>query len=68
VALGEDTNRLAPMLHHVARTSETELVRQIERAMTLLTPVLTLVLGVTVGGIIMSVMQAILGISDIAAG
>ena len=68
VALGEDTNRLAHMLHHVARTCESELVRQIERAMTLLTPVLTLVLGITVGGIIMSVMQAILGISDIAAG
>jgi general secretion pathway protein F len=68
VALGEDTNRLAHMLHHVARTSESELVRQIERGVTLLTPVLTLILGVSVGGIIMSVMQAILGISDMAAG
>ncbi|MFL5258593.1 MAG: type II secretion system F family protein [Hyphomicrobiales bacterium] len=68
VALGEDTNRLAHMLHHVARTSESELVRQIERGMTLLTPVLTLILGISVGAIIMSVMQAILGISDMAAG
>ena len=38
----------------------------VERAMTLLTPVLTLVLGIMVGGIIMSVMQAILSINEIA--
>jgi general secretion pathway protein F len=66
VALGEETNRLHQMLHHIAATTEAHVVRQIERAMTLLTPILTLILGVTVGGIIMSVMQAILSINDIA--
>jgi general secretion pathway protein F len=66
VALGEETNRLHQMLHHIAATTEAHVVRQIERAMTLLTPILTLLIGVTVGGIIMSVMQAILSINDIA--
>jgi general secretion pathway protein F len=66
VALGEETNRLHQMLHHIAATSEAHMVRQIERAMTLVTPVLTLVLGAMVGGIIMSVMSAILSINEIA--
>ena len=66
IALGEETNRLHHMLHHIAATSEAHVMRQVERAMTLLTPVLTLVLGVMVGGIIMSVMQAILSINEIA--
>jgi general secretion pathway protein F len=66
VALGEEANRLHQMLHHIAATTEARVVRQIERAMTLLTPILTLLIGVTVGGIIMSVMQAILSINDIA--
>jgi general secretion pathway protein F len=66
VALGEETNRLGQMLHHVAATTEAQVVRQLERGMTLLTPVLTLALGIMVGGIIMSIMQAILSINEIA--
>jgi general secretion pathway protein F len=66
IALGEETNRLHQMLHHIAATTEAHVMRQVERAMTLLTPVLTLVLGGMVGGIIMSVMQAILSINEIA--
>jgi general secretion pathway protein F len=66
IALGEETNRLHQMLHHIAATTEAHVVRQVERAMTLLTPVLTLALGVAVGGIIMSVMQAILSINEMA--
>ncbi len=50
VALGEETNRLPQMLLHVAATNEAQLVRQIERAMTLLTPPWTLLLGVMIGG------------------
>jgi type II secretory pathway component PulF len=66
IALGEETNRLHQMLHHIAATSEAQVVRQVERGMMLLTPILTLALGLMVGGIIMSVMQAILGINEIA--
>ena len=44
-----------------AQTSE-----RIERLMTLLTPVLTIGLGAMVGGLIMSVMQAILAVNELA--
>jgi general secretion pathway protein F len=66
IGLGEETNRLHQMLHHIAATTEADVMRRVERAMTLLTPVLTLFLGVAVGGIIMSVMQAILSVNEIA--
>ncbi|CAN5391705.1 type II secretion system inner membrane protein GspF [soil metagenome] len=66
LALGEETNRLSEMLLHIAGEAETSLAQGLERAMTVLTPLLTLTLGLTIGGLIMSVMQAILSINEIA--
>lgn len=66
VALGEETNRLTEMLLHIAEKSEADVARSTERWMALLTPMLTLVLGLMIGGLIMSVMQAILSVNEIA--
>ncbi|WP_119392179.1 type II secretion system F family protein [Taklimakanibacter lacteus] len=66
LALGEETNRLAEMLLHIAEKSEADVARSTERWMALLTPVMTLVLGLMIGGLIMSVMQAILNVNEIA--
>lgn len=66
LALGEETNRLAEMLLHIAERSEADVARSTERWMAMLTPVLTLVLGLLIGGLIMSVMQAILSVNEIA--
>ena len=66
IAVGEETGRLEPMLRHVAKIFEGQLQRRIEQMLTLLTPALTIVMGVIVGGLIMSVMNAILSINELA--
>jgi general secretion pathway protein F len=66
IAIGEETGRLDQMLLHVARIAETELQRRLELLMGLLTPVLTLLIGLGVGGLIYSVMTTILRVNDLA--
>ena len=66
VAVGEETGRLEPMLRHVEKIFESQVRRRIEQMLTLLTPALTIVMGGIVGGLIMSVMSAILSINELA--
>jgi general secretion pathway protein F len=66
IAIGEDTGRLDSMLTHVARIAETELQRRLELMMSLLTPLLTLLIGLGVGGLIYSVMTTILQVNEMA--
>jgi general secretion pathway protein F len=66
IAVGEESGRLAPMLIEVAAAIETDLQRQIERAVSMLTPVLTMVVGGSIAGLIMQVMSAVLSINDLA--
>jgi general secretion pathway protein F len=55
------------MLHHVAEGEEKALATYIDRLMTLLTPLLTIALGLFVGGIVMSIMRAILSVNELVA-
>jgi general secretion pathway protein F len=66
IAIGEEASKLDEMLLHLADISDVQAERQIERLMTLLTPTLTILIGVVVGGLILSVMQAILGVNQLA--
>jgi general secretion pathway protein F len=66
IAIGEQTGRLAPMLRHVEKIYESQVQRRVDQMLTLLTPALTIVIGVMVGGLIMSVMSAILSINELA--
>jgi general secretion pathway protein F len=66
IAIGEETNRVEDMLLHIASTSETSATRRLERLMTLLTPLMTVALGLLIGGLIMSVMRAILSVNELA--
>jgi general secretion pathway protein F len=66
IAIGEETNRLDSMLHCVADGEEKALAAYVDRIMALLTPVLTIAMGLLVGGIVMSVMGAILSVTDLA--
>jgi general secretion pathway protein F len=66
VAVGEETNKVDNILLHVAASSEAAATRKMERLMTLLTPLLTVGMGLFVGGLIMSVMRAILSLNDLA--
>lgn len=66
IAIGEETSKLDDMLLHLADLSDGEVERRIEALLTLLTPAMTLLIGIVVGGMILSVMQAVLGINDLA--
>jgi general secretion pathway protein F len=66
VAIGEEASKLDDMLMHLAEITDGEIERQVETLLTLLTPAITLVLGGMVGGMILSVMQAILSVNAIA--
>lgn len=63
--VGEETGQLGIMLARVADTYDALVTRRVERLMTLLTPVLTLLIGGFVGLLIISVMNAILSINDL---
>jgi general secretion pathway protein F len=66
VAVGEESGQLGPMLMQVAAVLEADLQRHIERMVGLLTPILTLVVGGSIGALIMQVMSAVLSINDLA--
>ncbi len=63
--VGERTGQVEPMLVKTAEAYETLLQRRLARLMSLLTPMLTLVIGGLVGALILSVMNAILSINDL---
>jgi general secretion pathway protein F len=65
IAVGEEANRLDELMMHIAQINETAVQQRLERVMTLLTPMLTLAMGLLVAGLIMSVMNAILSVNDL---
>ncbi len=66
VRIGEQSGKLDDMLFHCARILESQTQRKINRIMTWFSPVLTLLIGLGIGGIIMSVMNAILSVNELA--
>jgi general secretion pathway protein F len=66
VAVGEESGQLAPMLMQAATAIELDLQKHIERMVGLLTPILTLVVGGGIGGLIMQVMSSVLSINNLA--
>lgn len=66
VGVGEATGKLADMLDRLAGILERSTTRDIDRATAILAPVLTLVIGTVVGGIVLSVMSALVGLNEIA--
>jgi general secretion pathway protein F len=65
-SIGEETGKLDAMLLRVATMFERQTQRNIERVMGLVTPVLTILIATVVGGLIMTVMDAVLGINELA--
>jgi general secretion pathway protein F len=64
--VGEQTGQLEVMLERVGGIYEAALQRQLLRVTSLLTPVLTIVIGVLVGGLLLSVMGAIFSVNELA--
>src|SRR5258706_10029659 len=66
IGVGEQAGQLEIMLTRVADIYEATLQQHLARAANLLTPLLTLVIGVMVGGLLLSVMGAIVSLNDLA--
>lgn len=66
IEVGEESSRLDQMLLHLAELTETETQRRIDRAMTLLGPAMTIVIGAVIGTLVLSVMQAVLSVNALA--
>lgn len=66
VLAGEKTGRIAEMLLAGAKLMEDGSKRTLDRLVALLTPALTLVLGVVIGGIVLSVMTTLMSVNNAA--
>lgn len=64
--LGEQTNTLPAMTRTVAELLDQEVERETKRMAAAITPLMTLALGLLVGGVAYSVMSAVLSINDLA--
>ena len=64
--VGEETGHLDAMHLRAAEIYEASQARQLQRLTTLITPVLTLIIGGIVGTLIISVMGAILSVNELA--
>ncbi len=65
IRVGEETGQLDQMLLRIAVIYDDEVKRTIERMLSLLVPLVTLVLGVLIAAIILSMMAAILSSYDL---
>lgn len=66
IKLGEESGQLAEMLDRVANTYDQDIKISIQRLLALLEPVLIVGLGIMIGGIIISILMAILSVNDLA--
>ena len=66
VMVGEETGKLQEMLIRIADVYDREVQNAVKRMLALMEPVLILGLGLLIGGIIMSVLVAILSVNDLA--
>lgn len=66
VRVGEETGRLGPMWQEVAQILEREVQARTQRLLTVLEPVLILLLGALIAGIIVSILLGILAVNDLA--
>lgn len=64
IQAGEQANRLTEVLPVISQTLEARARARIASAVKVITPVLTLLIGVTVGGVILSTIGAILDLND----
>jgi general secretion pathway protein F len=66
IKMGEETGRLEEMLIKIADIYDKQLSNSIQRMLSLLEPTLIIFLGLIIGGIIVSILLAILSVNDLA--
>lgn len=67
IRVGEETGRTGPLLLELAHIFNRDVETGIKRALTMLEPVLILVLGLLIAGIIVSILLGILSVNDLAS-
>jgi general secretion pathway protein F len=65
---GEETAQLGTMLIRLADVLDREVRNSIQRAIAVMTPVITVAMGIAVATVIASIMSAVLGFNDLALG
>lgn len=65
-SVGERSGSLAKMLRHGGRVMEETSQRDVKQLMTVATPALTIILGVLVGSVVLSLLSAIMSVNDLA--
>jgi len=65
IEAGEESDRLAQMLGSVATSLEPQTSTTLEHAIGIVTPALTLLIGLGIGAVILSIISAILDLNDI---
>lgn len=66
IRLGEESNNLATMMGRSGAMTQAQMQRTISRALALLTPAMTILLGGLVGSLVISVMTTLLSINELA--
>jgi general secretion pathway protein F len=66
IALGEETGRLAEMALRAADIHDNEVHQSLQRLVALFVPVITILMGVVVAGIVGSLLVAMLSLNDLA--
>jgi len=66
IKMGEETGKMEEMLERTANTYDKQLKITIERMLAMMEPILIVVLGLLIAGIIISILSAILSVNDLA--
>ena len=64
--LGEESNSLGIVMNRAATMTEFMLKRSVSRALSFLTPAITILMGVVIGSLVISVMTTLLSINELA--
>lgn len=63
--VGEESGSLQPVAAHLAQTYEERVAQRLQRLVAVIEPVTVIVLGLVVGGIVMSILTAVLSVNDL---
>jgi general secretion pathway protein F len=66
IAVGDEANRLATVAKRASQILEAEIQTATTRCTAMLTPAMTILMGLLIGGLVISVMTALLSINEIA--
>jgi general secretion pathway protein F len=64
--VGEESGALQPVTAHLGHNFEERVAQRLQRLVAVIEPVTVIVLGLVVGGIVMSILTAVLSVNDLA--